>query len=303
LKKLGSWFVPYLMGLLIMFEGVALAVLAREIELVDVLVMDQMMTLVLAVVLIVLGLLLFVPLFPQLQRLSESLMKRMQVIAAVAVLVISLVFLLIAAPANVEGIGGIGKNWVVLAAAQLFLLGILAFVFLYYEPLANRRLAWLEWLGMFAACLVITEGVTVFGLRVQDKLNVHGELVVTGPILMIVIGVVLVALGIFEMVIFNRRREGESEKALEMMDWAGIIVSLAIGAIGLFGLTITTSMTMDGRIYSYYWLLIASMTLAILAPLLNYTQTVVAGREGWNMDIGLISTIILLMAVPFALAF
>jgi len=45
------------------------------------------------------------------------------------------------------------------------------------------------------------------------------------------------------------------------------------------------------------------MTLAILAPLLNYTQTVVAGREGWNMDIGLISTIILLMAVPFALAF
>jgi hypothetical protein len=88
-----------------------------------------------------------------------------------------------------------------------------------------------------------------------------------------------------------------------MMDWAGIIVSLAIGANGLFGLTITTSMTMDGRIYSYYWLLIASMTLAILAPLLNYTQTVVAGREGWNMDIGLISTIILLMAVPFALAF
>jgi hypothetical protein len=300
LKKLGSWFVPYLMGLLIMFEGVALVVLAREIELVDVLVMDQMMTLVLGAVLIVLGLLLFIPLFPQLQKLSESLMKRMQVVAAVAVLVISLVFLLIAAPAEVEGFGSYAKNWVVLAAAQLFLLGILAFVFLYYEPLANRRLAWLEWLGMFAACLVITEGIIIFGLR--GELNVHGELV-AGPVLMIIIGVVLVALGIMEMVIFNRRREGESEKTLEMIDWAGVGVSIAIGALGLFGLVITTSMTLDGTIYSYYWLLIAGMTLAILAPLLNYTQTVVAGREGWNMDIGLITTIVLLMAIPFAAAF
>jgi len=300
LKKLGSWFVPYLMGLLIMFEGVALVVLAREIELVDVLVMDQMMTLVLGAVLIVLGLLLFIPLFPQLQKLSESLMKRMQVVAAVAVLVISLVFLLIAAPAEVEGFGSYAKNWVVLAAAQLFLLGILAFVFLYYEPLANRRLAWLEWLGMFAACLVITEGIIIFGLR--GELNVHGELV-AGPVLMIIIGVVLVALGIMEMVIFNRRREGESEKTLEMIDWAGVGVSIAIGALGLFGLIITTSMTLDGTIYSYYWLLIAGMTLAILAPLLNYTQTVVAGREGWNMDIGLITTIVLLMAIPFAAAF
>ncbi|KAF5047978.1 hypothetical protein DSECCO2_454870 [anaerobic digester metagenome] len=300
MKKLGSWFVPYLMGLLIMFEGVALVVLAREIELVDVLVMDQMMTLVLGAVLIVLGLLLFIPLFPQLQKLSESLMKRMQVVAAVAVLVISLVFLLIAAPAEVEGFGSYAKNWVVLAAAQLFLLGILAFVFLYYEPLANRRLAWLEWLGMFAACLVITEGIIIFGLR--GELNVHGELV-AGPVLMIIIGVVLVALGIMEMVIFNRRREGESEKTLEMIDWAGVGVSIAIGALGLFGLVITTSMTLDGTIYSYYWLLIAGMTLAILAPLLNYTQTVVAGREGWNMDIGLITTIVLLMAIPFAAAF
>ncbi len=300
MKKLGSWFVPYLMGLLIMFEGVALVVLAREIELVDVLVMDQMMTLVLGAVLIVLGLLLFIPLFPQLQKLSESLMKRMQVVAAVAVLVISLVFLLIAAPAEVEGFGSYAKNWVVLAAAQLFLLGILAFVFLYYEPLANRRLAWLEWLGMFAACLVITEGIIIFGLR--GELNVHGELV-AGPVLMIIIGVVLVALGIMEMVIFNRRREGESEKTLEMIDWAGVGVSIAIGALGLFGLIITTSMTLDGTIYSYYWLLIAGMTLAILAPLLNYTQTVVAGREGWNMDIGLITTIVLLMAIPFAAAF
>ncbi len=300
MKKLGSWFVPYLMGLLIMFEGVALVVLAREIELVDVLVMDQMMTLVLGAVLIVLGLLLFIPLFPQLQKLSESLMKRMQVVAAVAVLVISLVFLLIAAPAEVEGFGSYAKNWVVLAAAQLFLLGILAFVFLYYEPLANRRLAWLEWLGMFAACLVITEGIIIFGLR--GELNVHGELV-AGPVFMIVVGVVLVALGILEMVIFNRRREGESEKTLEMIDWAGVGVSIAIGALGLFGLVITTSMTLDGTIYSYYWLLIAGMTLAILAPLLNYTQTVVAGREGWNMDIGLITTIVLLMAIPFAAAF
>ncbi|HNU36027.1 MAG TPA: hypothetical protein PKJ15_05465 [Methanomassiliicoccales archaeon] len=300
MKKLGSWFVPYLMGLLIVFEGVALVVLAREIELVDVLVMDQMMTMILGAVLIVLGLLLFIPVFPQLQKLSERLMKRMQVAAAVAVLVISLIFLLIAAPAEVEGYGSIGKNWVVLAAAQLFLLAILAFVFMYYEPLANRRLAWLEWLGMFAACLVITEGIVIFGLR--GELNVHGQLT-SGPVLMIVIGVVLVALGILEMVIFNRRREGESEKALEMMDWAGLGVSIAIGAIGLFGLMITTSMTLDGAIYSYYWLLIAAMALALLAPLLNYTQTVVAGREGWNMDLGLITTILLLLAIPFAVAF
>lgn len=300
MKKLGSWFVPYLMGLLIMFEGVALAVLAREIELVDVLVMDQMMTMLLGVVLIVLGLLLFVPLFPQLQRLNEALMKRMQVICAVAVLVISLIFLLIAAPAEVEGFGSYEKNWVVLAAAQLFLLGILAFVFLYYEPLADRRLAWLEWLGMFAACLVITEGIIIFGLR--GDLNVHGQLE-AGPVFMVVIGVVLVALGVIEMVIFNRRREGESEKALEMMDWAAVGVSIGIGALGLFALMITTSLTLDGEVYSYYWLLIGGMALAILAPLLNYTQTVVAGREGWNMDIGLITTILLLLAIPFALAF
>ncbi len=300
MKKLGSWFVPYLMGLLIMFEGVALTVLAREIELVDVLVMDQMMTMVLGLVLIVLGLLLFVPIFPQLQRLSELIMKRMQLVAAVAVLLISLAFLLMAAPAEVEGFGSYNKNVVVLAAAQLFLLGILAFVFMYYEPLADRRLAWLEWVGMFAACLVITEGIVIFGLR--GELNVHGEMT-AGPVLMIVIGVALVALGIIEMVIFNRRREGESEKALEMMDWAAIVVSVAIGAFGLFTLVITTSMTLDGEVYSYYWRLIAGMSLAILAPLLSYTQTVVAGREGWNMDLGLITTIVLLMAIPFAVAF
>ncbi|MHC1679912.1 MAG: hypothetical protein AB9860_01500 [Methanomassiliicoccales archaeon] len=300
MKKLGSWFVPYLMGLLIMFEGVALVVLAREIELVDVLVMDQMMTLILGAALIVLGLLLFIPIFPQLQRLSEVLMKRMQVVAAMAVLVIALIFLLMAAPAVVEDMGTYGKNWVVLAAAQLFLLGILAFVFLYYQPLANRRLAWLEWLGMFAACLVITEGIIIFGLR--GDLNVHGEME-AGPVLMVIIGVVLVALGIFEMVIFNRRREGQSEKALEMMDWTALGVSIAIGALGLFGLTITTSVTLDGSVYNYYWMLIAGMILAVLAPLLNYTQTVVAGREGWHMDIGLITTIILLMAIPFAAAF
>lgn len=300
MKKLGSWFVPYLMGLLIMFEGVALVVLAREIELVDVLVMDQMMTLILGAALIVLGLLLFIPLFPQLQKLSEVLMKRMQLVAAMAVLVIALIFLFMAAPAEIEGFGSIGKNWVVLAAAQLFLLGIMAYVFLYYEPLANRRMAWLEWLGMFAACLVITEGAIIFGLR--GELNVHGELE-AGPIFMIVIGVVLVALGIFEIVIFNRRREGQSEKALEMMDWAGLIVSISIGALGLFGLMITTSLTLDGSVYNYYWLLIAGLLLALLAPLLSYTQTVVAGREGWHMDIGLIITIILLIAIPFAAAF
>jgi hypothetical protein len=105
------------------------------------------------------------------------------------------------------------------------------------------------------------------------------------------------------MVIFNRRREGQSEKALEMMDWAGLIVSISIGALGLFGLMITTSLTLDGSVYNYYWLLIAGLLLALLAPLLSYTQTVVAGREGWHMDIGLIITIILLIAIPFAAAF
>jgi hypothetical protein len=258
-----------------------------------------MMTMVLGAVLIVLGLLLFVPLFPQLQRLNEPLMKRMQVFCAMAVLVISLIFLLIAAPAKVEGFGTYEKNLVVLAAAQLFLLGILAFVFLYYEPLADRRLAWLEWLGMFAASLVITEGMIIFGLR--GELNVHGQMEAQ-PSFMMVTGVVLVALGIIEMVIFNRRREGESERVLEMMDWVAMGVSIVIGAIGLYTLVITTSMTLDGVIYNYYWLLIAGMSLALLAPLLNYTQTVVAGREGWNMDLGLITTILLLLAIPFAVA-
>ena len=297
MKKLGSWFLPHLMGLLIMFEGVALVVLAREIELVDALVMDQMMTMALGAVLLVLGLLLFIPLFPQLRRISERLMKRLQVMAAIAVLAISLVFLVMASPATIEGFGDLGKMWVVLAAGQLFLLGVLAFVYLYYEPLANRRLAWLEWLGMFSACLVMTEGVVIFGMR--GDLNVHGELKAE-PTFMIMIGVVLAVLGLLEVVVFNRRREGQSERTLEILDWVVMAVSVTIGALGLFALYITTSMTLDGINYGYQWLLTAGMILALLAPLLNYTQTVVAGREGWNMDIGLIVTIILLVAIPFA---
>jgi len=285
------------MGLLIMFEGVALVVLAREIELVDALVMDQMMTMALGAVLLVLGLLLFIPLFPQLRRISERLMKRLQVMAAIAVLAISLVFLVMASPATIEDFGGIGKRWVALAAGQLFLLGVLAFVYLYYEPLANRRLAWLEWLGMFSACLVMTEGVVIFGMR--GDLNVHGELKAE-PTFMIMIGVVLAVLGLLEVVVFNRRREGQSERTLEILDWVVMAVSVTIGALGLFALYITTSMTLDGMNYGYQWLLMAGMVLALLAPLLNYTQTVVAGREGWNMDIGLIVTIILLVAIPFA---
>jgi len=280
-----------------MFEGVALVVLAREIELVDALVMDQMMTMALGAVLLVLGLLLFIPLFPQLRRISERLMKRLQVMAAIAVLAISLVFLVMASPATIEDFGGIGKRWVALAAGQLFLLGVLAFVYLYYEPLANRRLAWLEWLGMFSACLVMTEGVVIFGMR--GDLNVHGELKAE-PTFMIMIGVVLAVLGLLEVVVFNRRREGQSERTLEILDWVVMAVSVTIGALGLFALYITTSMTLDGMNYGYQWLLMAGMVLALLAPLLNYTQTVVAGREGWNMDIGLIVTIILLVAIPFA---
>ncbi|NLX48120.1 MAG: hypothetical protein GXY70_08150 [Euryarchaeota archaeon] len=299
MKKLGSWFVPHLMGLLILFEGVVLAVMARKVELVEVLVMDQMMTLVMGVVLIMLGLLLFIPLFPQLQRVSERLMYRMQVVAAVAVMVISLAFLLLAAPARIEGIGSIRMFWVVLGAAQLFFLGTMALVYMYYEPLANRRMAWLEWLGMLASCLVITEGAVILGLR--GDLNVHGELH-SGPSLMVLIGVALAALGIMEIVIFNRRREGQSEKLLEMLDWTGMGISVVIGAIGLLILTVVTSMTLDGMVYGYHWLLIAGMLLALLAPLLNYAQTIVADREGWNMDLGLITTMVLLLAIPFAVA-
>jgi hypothetical protein len=300
LKKLGSWFVPYLMGLFIAFEGVALVVLARRVELVDVLVLDQMLVLVLGIVLFILGMLLFIPLFPQLQSLSEWMMKKMQITAAVGVLVIALIFLLLASPALVEGMDPIGKQWVVLAAAQLFLLGIMAFVFLYYEPLANPRMAWLEWLGMFSSCLVITVGVVIFGLR--GDLNIHGELR-TGPELMILVGVVLVALGLMEMVIFNRRREGQSEETLKMMDWAGMAISIVVGIIGLIGVVLATSMTLDGQTLGIYWLLTAGLLLALLGAFLDYTQMVVGGREGWTMDMGLLTTLILLAAIPFAAAF
>jgi len=50
-------------------------------------------------------------------------------------------------------------------------------------------------------------------------------------------------------------------------------------------------------------MLMVSVSLALLGPILDYTQTVVAGKEGWNMDLGLISTLILLLAIPFAAAF
>jgi len=298
LKKLGSWFVPYLMGLFIAFEGAALIILARKVEFVDVLVLDQLMMMVLGVIIFILGMLLFIPVFPQLQgKISELLLKRIQVVAAVAVLAISLFFLLMASPALVEGMEEIGKQWVALAASQLFLLGIMAFVFLYYEPLADRQIAWLEWMGMFASCLVITVGGIIFGLR--GDLNIHGELRI-GPEFMILVGVVLVALGLFEMMIFNRRREGQSERTLKMMDWSSMVISLVIGTIGLIALVMATSMTLDGRILGYMWLLSVGMLLSLLGALLNYTQMMVAGREGWHMDLGLITTIVLLAAIPFA---
>ena len=298
MKKLGSWFVPYLMGLLIAIEGAALMVLSRRVEFVDVLVLDQMLVMVLGVVFFVLGMLLFVPLFPQWQgKVSENILKKVQLSAAVAVLIISLIFLLIAAPAIVGDVGEIGKQWVVLVASEMFLLGILAFVFLYYEPLANRRMAWLEWLGMFAACLVITEGAVIFGLR--GNLNIHGEMHV-GSEFMILIGIILIALGIFEMMIFNRRREGESEKTIKIVDWAGLAVSLAIGVIGLIALVMATSITLDGHTLGIMWLVVGGLQLALLGALLNYTQALVGGREGWNMDLGLITTIVLLIMIPIA---
>lgn len=300
MKKLGSWFVPYLMGLLIAIEGAIVMVMARRVEFMDVLVLDQMVVLLLGVILFVLGMLLFVPIFPQLQKMSERLAKRMQIVAALGALFFALTFLVIAAPVEMEGLGGMGKGWVVLASGQLILLATMAFVFMYYEPLSNRRLAWLEWLGTFASALVITLGAIIFGMR--GDLNIHGVLR-GGPELMVMVGVVLIALGILEIAIFNRRREGESEKFLGILDWAGIGVSVAIGIIGLVMLILTTSISLDGRTYGVHWMLMVSVSLALLGPILSYTQTVVAGKEGWNMDLGLISTLIMLLAIPFAAAF
>jgi len=300
LKKLGSWFVPYLMGLLIAFEGVIVMVMARRVEFRDAFVLDQMVVLVLGVILFVLGMLLFIPIFPQLQKMSEWLAKRMQIVAALGAMFYALVFLLVAAPVEMEGLGGMGKGWVVLASGQLIFLATMAFVFMYYEPLSNRRLAWLEWLGTFASALVITLGAIIFGMR--GDLNIHGVLR-GGPEIMVMVGVVLIALGILEIVIFNRRREGESEKLLGILDWAGIGVSVVIGIIGLVMLILTTSISLDGRTYGVYWMLMVSVSLALLGPILDYTQTVVAGKEGWNMDLGLISTLIMLLAIPFAAAF
>jgi hypothetical protein len=194
----------------------------------------------------------------------------------------------------------IGKEWVVLISAQLFLLGAMSFVFMNYEPLVDRRLARLEWLGSFASCLVITAGAVIFGLR--GDLNIHGQLRV-GPEIMIVFSVILAALGIVELFIFNRRQEGQSDKLMGILDWAGMGVSIVIGAIGLIILVVATSMTLDGRIYGILWLLLTGLLLVLLGSLLNYAQTVVGQREGLVMDLGLVTTISLLIAVPFAIAF
>ena len=289
--------MPYLMGLLVAFEGVALIVLARRVELVDVMVMDRTIVMVLGLALFILGMVLFVPLFPQLQRAGERLMWRLQVGAAVTIIAISLLFLAMAAPIIIEDVGSIGKRYAVLATAQLFFLGITALVFLFYEAAQDRRKAWLEWVGILASCLVMTEGVVIFGLR--GDLNIHGQLE-AGPAFMTVIGIALVALGVIEVVVFNRRREG-TERAIELLDWSGVAVSVAIGALGLYALTLVTSMTLDGVIYDYYWLLAAGLVPGLLGPLLDYTQTMVSDREGPTMDVGLVTTIGLLIAIPIAL--
>jgi len=289
--------MPYLMGLLVAFEGVALIVLARRVELVDVMVMDRTIVMVLGLALFILGMVLFIPLFPQLQRAGERLMWRLQVGAAVTIIAISLLFLAMAAPIIIEDVGSIGKRYAVLATAQLFFLGITALVFLFYEAAQDRRKAWLEWVGILASCLVMTEGVVIFGLR--GDLNIHGQLE-AGPAFMTVIGIALVALGVIEVVVFNRRREG-TERAIELLDWSGVAVSVVIGALGLFALTLVTSMTLDGVIYDYYWLLAAGLVPGLLGPLLDYTQTMVSDREGPTMDVGLVTTIGLLIAIPIAL--
>ncbi|MCX6651273.1 MAG: hypothetical protein NT131_06430 [Methanomassiliicoccales archaeon] len=298
MKKIGSWFVPYLMGLLIAVEGAVIIDMAGRVELVDVLTLDKMAAMLVGVVLLLLGLLMFVPIIPSFKKkMGEGTVKRLQIAAAVIILLASLMLILIAVPANVEGIGYLGKHWVVLAGAQLFLLGLLAFVFSYYVPLEDPHMGWMEWLGMFASCLVIIEGIVIFGLRAT--LNIHAKLR-TGPEFMTIAGVILVALGLIEMVIFNRRQEGRSERALNMLNWAGIVLSVVIGALGIITIALSTSMTLGGVTFGIQWLLLAGVQLAILGALLDYTQTLVGGNEGRAPDVGLMTTILMLIAIPIA---
>jgi len=298
MKKLGSWFVPYLMGLFLALEGAAIIAMAGRVELIDVLTLDKMSIMMIGAVLLVLGLLMFIPIIPSLRKkVGEGGFKKVQIGAAILVMLASLMLILIASPTYIEGIGFVNKHWVVLAASQLFLLGLMAFVFSYYVPLEDPHLAWMEWLGMFASCMVIIEGIVIFGLRAQ--LNIHGVFR-TGPEFMTIVGVALVALGLMEMVIFNRRQEGRSEMALNVLNWAGIILSVVIGAVGIAAIAMATSMTLGGVTFGIVWLLIAGFQLAILGALLDYTQTLVGGNEGRAPDVGLITTILMLVALPIA---
>lgn len=290
--------MPSLMGLIILIEGISLAVFARGVEYIDVITLDKTMISILGVAVVIIGLLLLLPVLPFWKEdTRDNLLKKLQIGSAAAALLLSIVFLLISSEANVEDIGGIRKLIIAIAPIQLFFLSTLALVFLNYEPLESRNLSRIEWLGHFSSCVVMVLGAAIFGLR--GELNIHGEMQV-GPEAMAVFGVILIALGLVEFVIFSRRREGVSESIIKIADWASIPVSIMIGVLGMALLVLTTSITLDGDTYGFAWMLAWGLLLSLMGAALNYANGVVAQREGWHMDIILVTTIAMLVMTPIA---
>jgi hypothetical protein len=298
LKKARRCIVPSLMGIIILIEGIAMAAFARGVEFIDVITLDKMLVLVLGVALAVLGLLLVLPVLPFWKDdARDGILKKVQIGAAAAALLLSLAFLFIVSEANVDGVGEVSKMTMAIIPIQMFFLSILALVFINYEPLESRGLSRIEWLGHFSACAVMVLGAAVFGLR--GELNVHGELQISA-VVMGVTGIVIMVLGLVEVIIFSRRREGVSESIIMITDWASIPVSIMISVIGLMVLVVTTSITLDGTTYGYIWMLLLGLLLALLGAVLNYANGLVAQREGWHMDIILVTTIAILVMTPLA---
>lgn len=286
------------MGIIILIEGIAIAAFARGVEFIDVITLDKMLVMVLGVALVVLGLLLTLPVLPFWKEdTRDGFLKKLQIGAGAAALLLSLVFLFISSEANVDGVGEVRKLMIAIIPIQLFFLSILALVFINYEPLEVRSLSRIEWLGHFSSCVVMVLGAALFGLR--GELNVHGEIQVSA-VVMGATGIIIMVLGLVEVIIFSRRREGVSESIIKITDWASIPVSILIGVIGLIILVITTSITLDGTTYGYAWMLSWGLLLALLGAVLNYANGLVAQREGWHMDIILITTIALLVMMPLA---
>jgi len=286
------------MGIIILIEGIVMAAFARGVEFIDVITLDKMLVLVLGVALAVLGLLLILPILPFWKEDTRNgFLKKIQIGAAAAALLLSIVFLFIASEANVDGVGEVKKLTIAIIPIQMFFLSILALVFINYEPLEVRGLSRIEWLGHFSACVVMVLGAGVFGLR--GELNIHGELQVSA-VVMGVSGIVIMVLGLVEIIVFSRRREGVAESIIKITDWMSIPVSILIGVIGLMALVLTTSITLDGTTYGYFWMLSWGLLLALMGAVLNYANGLVAQREGWHMDIILVTTIAILVMMPLA---